>query len=383
MTSFELLEETFRTQGADAALDRLVRTALDDRNYRELFSARLLQARHRLGLPLVETESTTQLTDEQRPVYEKAMQDAARETGGLFLADGDIASAWPYFRAIGEPAPVAAAIEKIEEGEELERIIEIAYHEGVNPRKGLELALKQFGICRAITWFGGNRDFESRQQCLVLLVDTLYRELASSLKQTIAANEPAEPATGSVAELITGRDWLFEGNSYYVDSSHLISILRYSPELEDPRYIRMCLEMAEYGDKLSEMFHFRGDFPFEDPYRDHAIYLRALLQEQGEHVDAAIEHFRSKAAAPEYPGDTSAAEVLIGLLVRLDRHDAAIRASLEFLPEPQPSPTSCPSALQLCQLAGDYRQMRELARSLNDRVSFVAGVVQCQKSTTP
>lgn len=379
MTSFELLEQTFQTEGADAVFARLLRSAREEKNYRELFSARLLEARHRLGLPLVETEPATQLTGEQRAIYEKAMQDAARETGSLFLNDGDIASAWPYFRAIGEPAAVASAIEKIDGGEDLDRIIEIAYHEGVSPRKGLELVLKQHGICRAITWFGGNPDPSSRRPCLVMLVETLYRELASALRQTIAANEPAVPATDRVAELIAGRDWLFEGNAYYVDSSHLISILRYAPELEDPAAIRMTLEMAEYGSKLAPMFHFRGDSPFEDPYADNAIYLHALL---GEQVDAAIEHFRAKAAAPDYPGDTTPAEVLIGLLVRLGRHDDAIRASLDLLPEPHPAQTSCPTALQLCQLAGDYRQMRELARSLNDRVSFVAGVLQCQKSTT-
>src|SRR5881396_2481855 len=104
-----------------------------------------MQVRHRLGLPLIETEPVS------GPEYEEALREAARETGGLFLADGDIVSAWPYFRAIGEPAAVAAAIENIENIENidgsgadpavtqsgeaqpnLDRIIEIAFQESVN-----------------------------------------------------------------------------------------------------------------------------------------------------------------------------------------------------------------------------------------------------------
>ena len=372
MTPFEQVEEIFRSEGPEAVFDLLIRNAREQKNYRELFSARLMHVRHRMGLPLVETEPVTQISDGQRPAYEKALQDAARETGELFLADGDIAAAWPYFRAIGESAPVTAAIEKVESGENLDRVIEIAFQEGVNPRKGFELILKQYGLCRAITWFGSNRDFESRQQCLRLLVRTLYEELTASLKHTIAANEGAEPVTNRVAELIAGRDWLFEGTSYYVDSSHLMSILRFTPELEDQESLQMALEMAEYGRKLAPMFHFRGDPPFEDSYSDHAVYLRALL---GEEADGAIAHFRQKAGEPQMPGDTTAAEVLIDLLVRLDRLDDAIRASLELLPD-APSQLSCPSVLQLCQLAGNYTQLRSVAQQRGDRLSFAAGVIQ-------
>src|SRR6266536_6187273 len=330
MSAFEQLEQTFQSQGPDAVFDLLIRDARDHKNYRELFSARLMQVRHQLGLPLVETEPVTQLSDSQRPIYEKAAQDAARETGELFLADGDIGAAWPYFRAIGETAPVAAAIEKVEGGEELDRVIEIAFQEGVNPRKGFDLLLAHHGICRAITWFGSLRDCNIRQECLRVLIRTLYQELAASLKQTVTASEGAEPATGNIAELIAGRDWLFEGNSYYVDSSHVISLLRYTPELEDAASLRMALEMAEYGQKLAPMFHFRGDAPFEDPYTDHAVYLRALL---GDDVDAAIAHFREKACAAQVSGDPTPAEVLIDLLVRLDRNQEAIGASLEFFPD--------------------------------------------------
>src|SRR5438105_2664712 len=76
-----------------------------------------------------------------RPAYERAFVEAAREVGGLFLADGDVTRAWPYYRAVGESAPVAAAIEQIAPGEDIESVIAIAFQERVNPRKGFELIL--------------------------------------------------------------------------------------------------------------------------------------------------------------------------------------------------------------------------------------------------
>jgi hypothetical protein len=100
---------------------------------------------------------------------------AAREVGGLFLADGDIPRAWPYFRAIGDSAPVAADIEKLQPQENQEPVIEIALHERVHPRKGFELILGNYGICRAITFLEQYPDRKTREDCIRLLVRTLHR----------------------------------------------------------------------------------------------------------------------------------------------------------------------------------------------------------------
>ena len=368
--AFNALEQTFRSDGPEAVFDLLIGTARREKNYRMLFGARLMQVRHRLGLPLIDTDPVPGLTDEQRPVYEKEVKQIAREAGELFLASGDIAAAWPYFKAIGEPAPVAAAIENVTSGENLDRVIEIAFQEGVNPRKGFELILEHRGICSAITWFGANMTYDSRQECLKLLVRTLYSQVAAALKETIAGTEGAAPETNSVAQLMAGRPWLFEGMSYYVDSTHLASVLRFTPELEDAATLRMAVELADYGKCLNPMFHFRGDPPFEDTYSDTAAYLRALL---GEEVDAAIARFRQKVDAV---GNTTPAEVLIELLVRLRRYDEAIQASLECLPGTNSAPMICPSVLQLCQMAGDYTALRRLAQERGDLLGFAAGVIQ-------
>lgn len=377
-TTFEGLQQAFQADGPAAAFELLTRTALEAKDYRLLFGARMIQARHRLRLPLIESEPTIHLAGDELARYQKALNEAARETGELFLAEGDIVSAWTYFKALGDPAPVAAAIEKVHGGEQLDRVIEIAFHEGVNPRKGFELILEHHGICSAITLFGSNRDYATRQHCLRLLVRTLYTQLTAGLKETVASVEGAAADDASLAELIAGRPWLFEGNSSYVDSTHLTTLLRFTPELEDAESLRMASEMADYGRCLAPMFHFRGDPPFEDTYADHAVYLRALL---GEEVDGAIGHFRKKvtdaiSVSGAVSGDTTPAEVLIELLVRLGRYAEAIQASLEFFPDSSRAPMSCPSAIQLCQMAGDYRRLRELALERGDLLAFAAAVIQ-------
>jgi hypothetical protein len=373
-TTFESLEQAFRSAGAVAVFDLLIRTALETKDYRLLFGTRMMQIRNDLGLPLVETEPTINLSGERLASYENALNKAARETGELFLADGDIVNAWTYFKALGDVAPVAAAMEKVDGGGQLDRVIEIAFHEGVNPRKGFELILEHHGICRAITLFGNHRDYATRQLSLQLLVRTLYGQLTASVRETIVSVEGAAPDNGRLAELIAGRAWLFEGNSSYVDSTHLSVLLRFTPELEDSESLRMAVEMADYGRCLAPMFHFRGDPPFEDTYADHAVYLRALV---GENVDQAVAHFRQKATdAISGLGDTTPAEVLIELLVRLGRPAEAIEASLQFFPASSGRPLSCASAIQLCQIAGDFRQLRNLARERGDLLAFSAAVIQ-------
>src|SRR4051812_32559585 len=107
---FELLEKTFRSNGPEAVFALLVQKAREENNHRMLFGTRIMQVRHRNGLPLIETEPVLDLAGEQRAAYESAFRDAAREAGELCLAAGDIPSGWAYFKAIGEPAPVVAAI---------------------------------------------------------------------------------------------------------------------------------------------------------------------------------------------------------------------------------------------------------------------------------
>src|SRR3984957_18983413 len=141
----------------DAAFDLLAAKFLAEKQYARLFETRLMHRRRQLGLPLIYNGGLGDIPAAQRPAYEEAFINAAREAGGLFLADGDIPRAWSYFRAIGEPARVAEAIGRAEAdndgGDNTQALIEIAFHEGVHPVKGFALVLAHFGTCRAVTYY--------------------------------------------------------------------------------------------------------------------------------------------------------------------------------------------------------------------------------------
>jgi hypothetical protein len=366
---FDALDAAFRSCGPQAGFELLIEKLREEKKYPLLFEARVMQSRHALGLPLVQNGPLEGLPENKRSAHECAYIEAAREVGGLFLADGEIARAWPYFRAIGESAPVAAAIESVAPAENQEAIIEIALHERVHPRKGFELILANFGICRAITFFGQYPDPQTREDCVRLLVRTLHRELVESLQRAIAKVEGAAPEARSVPELIAGREWLFGEYDYYVDTSHVVSILGFSLDADDRETLAMAVELAEYGKHLSPVFQYRGDPPFEDGFADYAVYLRALA---GENAGEAIAHFRSKTA----PGDPRPAEALVTLLVRLERYAEAINVSLEHLRDIEPARLGCPSVFQLCQMAGDYGRLREVARQRGDLLHFAAGAMQ-------
>ena len=368
--AFHLIEQALRSGGSKSGLDLLSQKFLEEKNYPLLFETRLMQKRRELGLPLLQMGSIDEAPEDKRGAYEQGFIQAAREAGSLYLADGDIQRAWPYFRAIGETAPVASAIEKIDTQQEgLDRIVEIALHERVHPRKGFELVLAHYGICRAITYFEQYPDRQSRDECLALLVRGLHGELVANLKRAIEQREGQAPDTLSVPALMAGREWLFGDLDYYVDTSHLIAVMRFSLDLTDPELLKLAIELCDYGAHLSPQFKYRVDPPFDDVYADHAAYLRALL---GENVDAGIAHFRRKTGASDPNEAAAAAQVLVGLLVRLKRYPEAIQVSLDRLGELSPDQLACPSVLQLCQLAGDYELLRKLARERGDLLSFTA-----------
>jgi hypothetical protein len=370
---FDLIEQAAKKGGAQSALDLLVGISRRDKNYSLLFEARLMQARHELGLPLIFNEPLEHLPQDARQRYEEAMKAAARETGGLYLADGDILRAWPYFRAIGDSAPVADAIEKIESHDQLDGIIELAFGQGVNPCKGFELLLKHHGICRAITFFQRYPGPKTRDQCALLLLRSLHSELLENLKRTILQNEGHEPGGNNVSELIHGRDWLFGDLDYYVDTAHLTAIIPLALDFTDPETIQLAIELCDYGAHLSPKFHCHSEPPFEDFYRDHAIYLQAL---KGCDSDAAVGHFRNKVDASERAtAGTGAAQVLVLLLTRLKRYQDAIQVSLEHLSDQNPNELGCPTIPQLCQLAGDYDSLRRVARRRGDMLSFTAAAI--------
>ena len=367
---FELIEQAVCVGGAESGFDLLAKKLVEDKNYPLLFEVRVVEQRHKMGLPPLRVDGVDDIPAGHRTAYEDALAQAAREVGLLFLSDGDIPRAWPYFRAVGDREPVMAAIEKLESAEDA--VIQMALEERVHPRKGFELLLGRFGICRAITYFEQYSDRETREQCIILLVRTLHRELVESLQKAIVKRQgtslPHLP--DSVPELIRGRDWLFGNLDYYVDTSHLVAVIRFALDLADPQALRLAVELCEYGQHLSPQFKYRAEPPFDDVYVDHAAYLSALA---GENVDACIQHFLAKVRASDL--DTTPAQVLVALLTRLKRYQEAIDISLEHLSQTAGEQLVCPTIPQLCQLEGDYPRLKQLARERGDLLSFLAATL--------
>jgi hypothetical protein len=376
--AFEGIERAVARGGHDATFDYLAQRFHDEKKLPQLFELRLMKRRHELGLPLIQTQPLGELGDDTRRAYEDAYIAAAREVGGLYLDAGDIVRAWPYFRAIGETAAIAHAIERVEPGPGIEPIIEIAFHERANPRKGFELILAQYGTCSAITSFEQYPARDGREDCIRVLVRKLHGDLVESLRHAIAEREGQPQESLYIPQLIGKRDWLFEDNNYHVDTSHLSAVIRHSIELRDRSSLSMALELAEYGKKLSPLFHYRGNPPFQDVYVDYALYLQTLL---GDTVDQGIAHFRQKVAHAEY-GEAAAgpAQALITLLTRLGRYSEAVDVSLQYLMGIDPGYLSCASAVQLCELAGDHQRMKTVAKCQDDLLSYAAATLQQRAS---
>jgi len=377
---FDALDRQLRENGPGAAIDALIAHLDATRQYRALLDALLLKARHDLHLPLVASGTLGDLPEPTRTQFEDRYVEAIRTVGGKLLATGDITAAWPYFRAIAEKDLIASAIDEFQPAEGDDRvgaIIDVAFNQGANPRRGYELILEHYGACSAITAFEHLPPDENiRQFCANRLIRHLHAQLTHSLRAEITRRgQPLPPEGTSIPDLMAGRDWLFFDDAYHIDVSHLGAVVRIAPLVSDPETLRLAVELAEYGRNLSDRHKYDCDPPFSDLYGDHAIYLRGLLNDDAER---AIAHFVAKLppADPDGDGDTLAAQILIRLLTRLDRHDEAIDVAAAHLRGVPESALICPTLSQLCHQAGQAARLADLAKRDGDLVHYTAAILQ-------
>lgn len=383
MDVFDQVRDALASGDVEAGFDLAIDRFRKERSYPMIFEARLMQKRHALGMPLIQTEPWSNLGQDCQAAYERATVEAAREVGTLFLDDGEIGRAWPYFRAIGEKDLVRQAIEQCDDaanGEVLDGIIEVAYHEQVNPKKGFELILKHYGTCRAITNFSQYPVDEGRADCAELLAENVHSELLANVKYAVEQKEGQAPDGDDLGAIVEERGWLFEGNAYYLDTSHVSSLVQMAPAIDRERTLELLLGMARYGSQLGEMYQFPGNPPFENVFEDYRVYISTVLRRD---VEAGLEHFRRKIETCDANiAGTTPAQVLVNLLVRLERPGDAADVAVEHLSEADPQFLTCPNALQLCQMAQDYERLAEVARKRRDLLSFAAATMQAETRAT-
>jgi hypothetical protein len=381
-TLFDELQTAFQSHGPTVAIERLCERLRERKEYTSLFYALLMKKRHELGVSPIPTGSASDLPPETHEPFEQAIRTSSRQVGQLFLDDGNIPQAWVYFRMIHEPAPVVEALEKKQpaEGEELDPLIQIAFYENVHPQRGFEWVLTRYGICSAITTLSNHElpQTEVRRHCIGRLVRALYRELKDRLGGEIERREGSVPNVESVRELMAGRDWLFAEDFAHIDTSHLSAVVQMSTQLEPGPELDLTREMCSYGKRISPRLQYPGEPPFENQYEDYGVYLDILA---GVNVEEGVAHFRAKAeqSQPE-EGETQPAEVLVNLLLRLNRPKDAVAVGRKYLAGSGHRRLSCPGLPELCERAGDYQTLAELARDQNDPVHFVAGLIAARRT---
>lgn len=375
-TDFDRLDQLIRSQGVDALLQELAVRLQSEKKYHELFEALKMQARRSLGLPLLYNDMGEDLPADQRARLEEGLLNACREVGLLLLREGRIREGWMYMRPVGDKAAAAAELAKIETNDDnVEELVEVALHEGVDPGRGFQLVLQHYGTCNAITTFESavaRHPQRAQQVAAGLLVEHVHKELSNSLRADIARQEGQEPKETTLAGLVADRPWLFSDFSYHIDTTHLAATVRFARLLENPEHLRLALDMTEYGRRLSSQFQYKGDEPFLDIYPSHALYLSALL---GEKLDEALAYFRDKAetlAVAEH--GTIPIETYAHLLARLGRPREALDVLLKMIPD-EARPMGFNSLLlELCQQSHDFAPYLEYCRSHQDMLGYVTGL---------
>jgi hypothetical protein len=374
---FDELQGTLTQEGPVAAIDRLCARLREKKDYNSLFYALLMKKRQELGVSPLPTGPSQDLPAHVHEPYEDAIRAAARLVGGLYLQEGNIPQAWAYFRMLGEPEPVARALADYQPGqdEDIQPLVHLAFYENVHPTRGFDWILQRYGICSAITTIGNPElplSPEARHYCYKRLVRELYQELAERLRADVERRSGTAPTGNSVRELLEGRAWLFEEEFAHVDTSHLGAVVQMAAQLPACPELDMARELCLYGQQLAPRLRYEGDPPFEDQYRDYGVYLAILA---GDQVEEGVRHFREKVEKTSPEESTFPAEVLVNLLLRLDRPHEALAVARRYLAAADGRRLTCPGITELCQKANDFRTLAEVAREQNDPVHFVAGLI--------
>jgi hypothetical protein len=374
---FQQLADCRTAAGPVATVDQLITYLEQQHRYHELFEALKMRVRLDLGISAAQIDREERLGEEVELKLERGLIDACRRVGEGLLKQGRVREGWMYLRPVGDRQAAARLLSAIEPNDEnTDPLLEVLVHEGVDVGAGYALALRRLGTCNCITLFEtaiAGRPRRDQQVAAGLLVEHVHRELLQNLRRDIAQRESQEPTGETAAELLASRTSLLRDGSYHLDTTHLASTIRFARVLDDPRQLRLALDLTSYGRHLHPQFQYPGEEPFLDLYPASAAFFRALL---GEQVDAGVRYFAQKADAVdrEQYGNI-AIEVLIDLLSRCGRHAEALKEYARRLPVDARLMGIAPTLLELAYRMGDYTAMKEVCLQRDDLLGYAVALL--------
>lgn len=359
-----------------AMIETLVKTYRREQMPHELFEALKMQIRVRLGLPILGQEEGQPRPEEIERQLEKALLDACREVGTMLIRRGRIREGWMYFRPTGDTAAAAHLLRQVSGNDEnLDDLIQVALHEGVDIELGYGLLLEHRGTCNSITAFDqavAHRHYREQRLAAGLLLDHVYRELQASIVADLQRRSPSNAPIGSVEELLKQYPELLSGGAYHIDTTHLASTVRIGRVLEQPEQIAKLCELVEYGRRLHPQYQYAGEEPFLDFYPAHALFFGAI---RGRGVPQAVSYFQRKATEIDpIENGTGAIEVYVDLLDRLGRAQEALEAAVQMIPADIPAQRVAPLLIELAEKAHHKQPVLDFARRRGDLLLFAAAL---------
>jgi hypothetical protein len=374
---YDRLREAVVATGPQGAIEQLITELRQAEDFQNLFYALLLKKRVELGVSPFPTGPASELPPETHEPYEQAIREAGREVGNALLARKRFSHAWGFFRMLGEPEPVRAALANYEPGpdEDIYPLVEITWQGGVLPKKGFDLVLDRHGVCSAITMLSSsdlrNND-DLRDYCVGRLVRALHAQLSDRLRADLANRKIPVPADATIAQIVEVHPELFAEEAYHIDTSHLSSVVQMSTYLPAGAENDLARELCVYGRRLSRNLQGHNEAPFEDGYDDYLAFLEVIA---GTNVEEGLARFRAKAEREAAEGSTYAAQVYVNLLTRANRLPEALAAAKQFLLAEDDRNLICPGVNELAKRLGDHATLAEAAQARNDPVAFLASLL--------
>lgn len=392
---FMMLEQLADKEGLQAAAQGLVERMRQQKLYPELFEARKMLHRVELGLPPVQVDpigahgkksGAIQQDPQVQDELDKRLLDACREVGGGLMRSGRLQEGWMYLRAVGDDAFASEAMAAVEPTQDnLDLLLNLYVHEGVDIGRGTELCLKMRGTCNTITMLDSivaMRGRSDQQAAVEALVKHVHQELLANLIADVTRRMPQvnAPEGHTIVAWLGLVPGLLRDGTYHLDTTHLASTVRFARVLDDPSTLRLAADLAEYGRQLHAQYQYSSEEPFADLYPMSLAWFRALL---GEHVDAALRVFRQKAESIDLEEHgTIGIETYADLLARIGRPDEAGKYLIRTMPDGMRPFGVAPSLIELSSASGEFQPMKDHAKQRGDLIGFAAALLQSKHPQT-